>query len=80
MCFVRFGRTKGEIQVEKGNFQGDLGGFRGWTLFGNQPPHPPTFEKNLPEKKRIFFWGGGLYKGSCKKDGYLMVTGQADHK
>ena len=24
--FVRFGRTKGEIQVEKGDFQGDLGG------------------------------------------------------
>ena len=25
--FVRFGRTKGEIQVEKGDFQADLGGF-----------------------------------------------------
>ena len=25
--FVRFGRTEGEIQVEKDNFRGDLGGF-----------------------------------------------------
>ena len=25
--FVRFGRTKGEIRVEKGDFRGDLGGF-----------------------------------------------------
>ena len=53
--FVRFGRTKGEIRVEKGDFRGDLGGFWGvWTLFGNQPPHPPTFGRDLP-KKRFFF-------------------------
>ena len=25
--FVRFGRTKGEIWVEKGDFRGDFGGF-----------------------------------------------------
>ena len=25
--FVRFGRSKGEIRVEKGDFRGDLGGF-----------------------------------------------------
>ena len=25
--FVRFGKTKGEIWVEKGDFRGDLGGF-----------------------------------------------------
>ena len=25
--FVRFGKTKGEIRVEKGDFRGDLGGF-----------------------------------------------------
>ena len=24
--FVRFGKTKGEIRVKKGNFRGDLGG------------------------------------------------------
>ena len=45
--FVRFGRTKGEIRVI-------WGGFEGWTLFGNQPPHPPTFGRNLP-KKRFFY-------------------------
>ena len=34
--FVRFGRSKGEIWVEKGDFRGDLGGFWGvWTLFGS---------------------------------------------
>ena len=26
-----------------------------WTLFGNQPPHPPIFGKDIPKKKR-FFW------------------------
>ena len=54
--FVRFGRTNGEIQVEKGDFQGDLEAFWGvWTLFGNQPPHPPTFGKNLPKKTVFVF-------------------------
>ena len=53
--FVRFGKTKGEIWVEKGDFRGDFGGFRGvWTLFGNQPPHPRTFGRDLP-KKRFFY-------------------------
>ena len=55
--FVRFGRTKGEIRVEKGDFRGDLGGFWGvWTLFGSQPPHPPTFGRDLPKKNGFFFW------------------------
>ena len=45
--FVRFGRTKGEIRVI-------WGGFEGWTLFGNQPPHPTTFGRNLP-KNDIFY-------------------------
>ena len=54
--FVRFGKTKGEIWVEKGDFRGDLRGFwRVWTLFGNQPPHPPTFEKDLPKKTEFIF-------------------------
>ena len=48
------GGTKGEIQVEKGDFQGDLFFLGVWTLFGNQPPHPPTFERDLP-KKNVFF-------------------------
>ena len=29
----------------------------GWTLFGNQPPHPPTFEKAFPNKTVYFFDG-----------------------
>ena len=40
----------------KGNFRGDLGGFWGvWTLFGSQPPHPPTFGRDLPKKNGFFF-------------------------
>ena len=43
---------------KKCDFRGDLGGF--WTLFGNQPPHPPTFGRNLPKKYFVFlsFFGG----------------------
>ena len=53
--FVRFGKTKGEIWVKKGNFRGNLGGFWGvLTLFGNQPPHPPTFGRDLPKKNGFF--------------------------
>ena len=37
---MRFGNTKGEIQVIKGDFRGHLGV---WTWFGNQPPHLPIF-------------------------------------
>ena len=63
--FARFGKTKGEIRVEKGDFRGDLGV---WTLFGNQPPHPPTFGKDLP-KKNVSFWMPSLIckypKRSC---------------
>ena len=43
---MRFGNTKGEIRVKKGDFRGDLG------QFGNQPPHPPIFGK---VKKKCFF-------------------------
>ena len=25
-----------------------------WTLFGNQPPHPPTFGKDIPKKTEFF--------------------------
>ena len=64
--FVRFGKTKGEIWVEKGDFRGNLGGFWGvWTLFGNQPPHPPTFGKEIP-KKSFFF---GSFPNSILADG-----------
>ena len=30
-----------------------------WTLFGNQPPHPPTFGKDFP-KKNVFFLAASL--------------------
>ena len=63
--FVRFGRTKGENWVEKGDFWGDLEGFGGvWTLFGSQPPHPPTFGRDLPKKNGFFF--GSPPKKKCK--------------
>ena len=34
--FVRFGKTKGEIWVKKGNFRGDFFFLGVWTLFGNK--------------------------------------------
>ena len=50
--FVRFGKTKGEIWVEKGDYRGNLVFFCGvWTLFGNQPPHPHLGE--ISQKKRF---------------------------
>ena len=61
---MRFGKTKGEIWVEKSDFRGNLGGFGGvWTLFGNQPPHPPTFGKDIP-KKNVFFLAAPLIEKS----------------
>ena len=49
--FVRFGKTKGEIQVKKrGNFRGDLGGFG--PCLGISPP---IFGKPFPQKKFFFF-------------------------
>ena len=53
--FVRFGKTKGEIRVEKGDFRGGLGGFWGSR---NQPPHPPAFGRDLTRK--TFFWTSSL--------------------
>ena len=32
-------------------------------MFGNQPPHPPTFGKNFSKNTFLFlfsFWGGGV--------------------
>ena len=73
--FARFGKTKGEIRVEKGNFRGDLGGFwGGWALFGNQPPYPPTFGRNL--KKKVFILGGLRFKfedNLTKRNGVLWA-------
>ena len=42
----------GEIWVEKVDFRVDLVGI--WTLFGSQPPHPPTFGRDLPKKRCCF--------------------------
>ena len=56
--FVKFDYliiTKGEIRVEKGDFRRYFGVWGVWTLFGNQPPHPPTFGKDL--QKNTFFFG-----------------------
>ena len=50
---------------------GDLGGFWGvWTLFGNQPPHPPTFGKDIP-KKNDFFLAASL---SLIRNGIICVS------
>ena len=57
--FVRFGKTKGEIWVEKAIFGVIWGVWGVWALFGNQPPLPPTFGKNFP-KKRFYIWGAHL--------------------
>ena len=46
--FVRFGNTKGEIQVKKRRI---------WVFFlggGNQPPHPPNFGKVVPKRNFHF--------------------------
>ena len=75
---MRFGRTKGEIQVEKGDFQGDLVFLlrvldRVWES-ATPPTH--TWEKS-PKKSFFFFfffWGGGSPKvlNSKKRDLYFI--------
>ena len=48
---MRFGRTKGEIQVEKGDFKGDLGGFEGFRpCLGIRHPDHPYLGKNSQKK------------------------------
>ena len=55
---MRFGRTKGEIQVEKGDFQGDLVFFirvlRDLDL-GWESATPPTHIWERSPKKNVFF-------------------------
>ena len=47
---------------------------RVWTLFGNQPPHPSTFGKDVP-KKTFFFWIPSLTEqresGHCYCEGLI---------
>ena len=51
---MRFGKTKGEIWVEKGNFRGDLGGvLRGLDLVWESATH--IWERS-PKKKRFFLF------------------------
>ena len=46
---MRFGRTKGEIQVEMGDFQGDLGGvLRGLDLVWESVTSPTHIWEGLP--------------------------------
>ena len=57
MVFVRFGKTKGDLRVKKGDFRGDFGGF--WAGLGIS--HPPIFGRVFPKIAFFFFfWGGGL--------------------
>ena len=52
-AYVRFGKTEGEIQIERGDFLGDLGGFEGFgPCFGIS--HPPIFGKTFPQKIIMF--------------------------
>ena len=55
MVFVRFGKTKGEIWVKKGDFRGNLGGFEGFgpCLGISRPTHPHLGKIS---QKNGFFW------------------------
>ena len=57
--FVRFGKTKGEIWVKKGDFRGDFWGFEGFgpCLGISHPINPHLGE--ISQKKR-FFWTPSL--------------------
>ena len=37
-----------------------------WTLFGNQPPHPPTFGKTFPKNNKLFSWRLPLMWHNCE--------------
>ena len=52
--FVRFGNTKGEIWVKRGNFRDDLGGFES----GLEISHPTQpYLGKISKKIRFYFWG-----------------------
>ena len=53
--FVRFGKTKGEICVEKGDFRGDLGGvLRGLDLVWESATPPTHIWERYPKKTEFF--------------------------
>ena len=52
-------KKKQKTNLEKRYFNPPPKIFSGvWTLFGNQPPHPPTFGKDIP--KKCFFFAASL--------------------
>ena len=54
----------GERKVKFRSKRAICGGFEG---FGNQPPHPPTFGRNLPKKTSfvcLFFGGAPLLESN----------------
>ena len=57
---VRFGNTKGEIRVKKGEFRG----------FGNQPPHPPIKGKVKKDKDDNY------YNSNTGTEGAAVVIAQ----
>ena len=58
--FVRFGKTKGEIWVEKGDFRGNLGGgLRGLDLVWESATQPTHIWERYP-KKNVFFLAASL--------------------
>ena len=57
---MRFGKTKGEIWVEKGDFRGDFEGF--WPCLGISHPTHPHLEKKTFPKKTVLFLGGSPKK------------------
>ena len=61
---MRFGKTKGEIRVKKGDFRGDLFFFRGLDHVW-ESPHTPTFGKTFPN---VFFWGPSLFNSRSEKE------------
>ena len=65
--FVIFGKTKGEICVEKGDFRGDLGGvLRGLDLVW-ETATPPTHIWERSPKKNGFFFGSSPYRLSIER-------------
>ena len=65
---MRFGKTKGEIWVEKGDFRGNLGGFEGFgpCLGFSHPSHPHLGE--------ISFSSTFFFTPSLKPSGFLAAN------
>ena len=70
--FVRYGKTKGEIWIKKGDFRGDffLGGgvFEGFGVWELATP-PTHIWENFPPRKRFF--GGAFPYGNGESEHIL---------